>query len=513
MKNFNFNDLFVLDLANNHQGSVEHGKSIIKYCSELSKKNNLRSAIKFQYRNLPEFVHKSHHTDSTNKHVPRFLSTMLSWDEFEELKNYANDLGLLTICTPFDENSVEIIEKQGFDIIKVASCSATDWPLLEAISQANLPVIASTGGLNLATVDRLVSFLRHSAVDFALMHCVSIYPTPDENCNLLDIKEFVERYPEVTVGWSTHENPEDIIHVGLALALGATMFERHVGLPTSEIKLNAYSSNPKQLEDWIDAHRRAQQILGTQGRVNITQEERTALDGLRRGVFLREDILEGENVTADNVYFAFPLAEGGLSSGDFGEGLVADQNYAKDSPLVNISPEYNDVDLAQSVLKSAIHEVKAMLAKAKIHLGHDFRTEYSHHSGIKNFRKVGTVLIEVVNREYAKKILVQLPGQSHPLHMHKLKEETFIVLQGSIELIMDGKSYTLLPGEKITVLPGIWHEFSSVDGCILEEISTTAISGDSVYKDKLIDKMSSLERKTKVDHWGRFQIREQLLDQ
>ena len=67
-----------------------------------------------------------------------------------------------------------------FDVIKVASCSARDWPLLEKVAASGIPVVASTGGLTQDEVDDLVSYLDHRGCDFALMHCVSIYPTPDE---------------------------------------------------------------------------------------------------------------------------------------------------------------------------------------------------------------------------------------------------------------------------------------------------------------------------------------------
>ena len=82
------------------------------------------------------------------------------------------------MCTPFDEASVDLIVDMGFDLIKVASCSADDWPLLEKIAGANLPTVFSTGGLLIEDIDNLVSFFTHRGSHFAMMHCVSIYPTP-----------------------------------------------------------------------------------------------------------------------------------------------------------------------------------------------------------------------------------------------------------------------------------------------------------------------------------------------
>ena len=132
--------------------------------------------------------------------------------------------------------------------------------------------------------------------------------------------------------------------------------------------------------------------------------------------------------------------------------------------------------------------------------------EISHHKGKRNFSKVGTTIINCINREYCKKILVQLPGQNHPLHYHPRKEETFQVLYGQLNMISDNHKYTLNPGETLTVLPGVWHSFGSKGGCVFEEISSTHFDDDSVYKDKEIRKLKRKDRKTIVDHWGRFQI-------
>jgi N-acetylneuraminate synthase len=168
----------------------------------------------------------------------------------------------------------------------------------------------------------------------------------------------------------------------------------------------------------------------------------------------------------------------------------------------------NDPDL--QVLKNAIHEVKAQLALARVPLTHEFTTEYSHHYGVANFREVGAVLINVINRSYAKKVLVQLPGQKHPHHFHKLKEETFLVLWGELISELDGRERILRPGDTLTVPPGVWHCFRTETGCVFEEISTTAYSNDSVYRDPFINQLTSNQRKTVVDHWGRFQLKEQL---
>ena len=509
LANFNFKDLFVLDLANNHQGQLTHGVSIIQECANVVERHGVRAAMKFQFRDLPEFVHCEERESPTNKHVPRFLSTKLSWDDFSELLAVVRRHNLLAMCTPFDEVSVDKIVDLGFDLIKVASCSARDWPLLEKVASSGLPIIASTGGLSQNELDDLVSFFVHRGCDFALMHCVSIYPTPDEACQLGNIRGFKERYPGLVIGWSTHEPPDDTVQVGLAIALGGEMFERHVGIETDSIILNAYSSNPEQVDIWLKAYSRARTLIGSPKRGEPLESERKSIDELRRGVFAKTALEAGQMLTSDVIYFAFPFRPGQLASGDWKPGIVINRTLAPQQP-VNAEDATIPCDPHEHVIKSAIHEVKALLAYARVPLTHEFTTEYSHHYGVVNFRHVGAVLINVINRDYAKKVLVQLPGQQHPMHYHKLKEETFLVLWGELISDLDGRERLLRPGDTLTVPPGVWHSFRTETGCVFEEISTTAFSNDSVYRDPAINALTSKQRKTSVDHWGRFQITEQL---
>jgi sialic acid synthase SpsE/quercetin dioxygenase-like cupin family protein len=506
---FDFRDLFVLDVANNHQGSVAHGVEIINGCADVVGKHGVRAAIKFQFRDLPEFIHKEERANPTNKNVPRFLSTRLDWSQFAELVALVRERGLYAMCTPFDEASVDKIVDMRFDIIKIASCSARDWPLLERVAASGLPVIASTGGLIQEEVDDLVSFLQHRGCDFALMHCVSIYPTPDEACNLGNIADFVQRYPGRTIGWSTHEPPADTDQVMVAAALGAQMFERHVGVETDVIKLNAYSATPMQVDAWLAKWKRAHSLIGARRRGDPLDVERKAINDLKRGVFARVPIEAGAPISDDQVYFAFPYRTGQLSSGEWVSGAVSSSAILPDAPLQRDAVELGG-DSEERSIKGAIHEVKAMLAYARVPLNHEFTTEYSHHYGVANFRKVGAVLITVINREYAKKLLVQLPKQMHPWHFHKLKEETFQLLWGDLTIEIGDRRKVLQPGDTLTVLPGVWHRFWTETGCVFEEISTTAHPNDSVYRDPEINRMSSAQRKTVVDHWGRFQLKEQL---
>jgi sialic acid synthase SpsE/mannose-6-phosphate isomerase-like protein (cupin superfamily) len=505
MESFNFKDLFVLDLANNHQGSLEHGLKIIQECSEIVKKYKIKAAIKFQFRQLDTFVHPNHKVGSDNKHLPRFLSTQLSRQDWQILFDAVKDADMLTMCTPFDDESVPVITEMGFDIIKVASCSAKDWPLLETIANTFMPVIASTGGLEIKDVDNLTSFFDHRGVNYALMHCVSIYPIPTEHFNLNHIGTLKNRYKNSVIGWSTHENPNETVAVQIAIAKGAEMFERHIGVETDNIKLNAYSSTPAQLDSWFNAYQYAKDLCGFKDARPVTNLEKKSLNDLQRGIFLKKNIKKGKIIQREDVYFAMPFTDGQLSSEHWTEGMVSTLSIKKDAPL--FPSEIGDIPTDDNkVLKDAIHEVKAMLNESYIVLDSKFNIEFSHHYGVKNFRETGALIIDCINREYCKKLIVVLPGQKHPSHYHKRKEESFQVLSGVFESEIDGHRRTLHPGEVALVQPGVWHKFWSKKGCIVEEISTTHYNNDSIYNDSKINNLKRSERKTVVEHWGRFEL-------
>ncbi len=502
---FDFRDLFVLDLANNHQGSTEHGKSIIRGVAAAAQKNGIRTAVKFQFRQLDTFIHPAHREASDNKHVKRFLSTEMQRPLYQQLLDEVRAQKLLSMCTPFDEESVDIIFDMGFDIIKVASCSATDWPLLEKVANAGLPIICSTGGLSLNQIDDVVSFFQHRGVNFALMYCVSIYPTPEDlfHLNMIDLMR--RRYPEVTIGWSTHEVPTDTAPVIIAVAKGAQMFERHVGVETKKIKLNAYSSTPAQVGCWMAAYNHARAICGGVCARPVADVETESIDSLRRGVYARKPIKKGTVLTRDDVYFAMPYSDGALSSGQWCEKIVSKMTVKTDAPILLSQLSMPPVE-EYSVLKSAIHDIKALLNEAGIVLNSEFNVEFSHHYGVLKFREVGAVIIDCINREYCKKIIAQLPNQTHPTHYHKRKEETFQVLSGQLHITVDGHKRTLEAGETCLVQPGVWHSFRTDAGCVFEEVSTTHFNDDSYYADKIINKMERADRKTKVHHWGRFEL-------
>ena len=493
-----FHDLFIFDMANNHQGQVEHGLRIIREIAKIARRHGIRAGVKFQYRHLDSLIHPTFRDRQDVKHIPRFLSTALSTDQFQTLIGAVRDEDLLAIVTPFDEPSVAQCISHGVDILKVASCSAMDWPLLEEIANTGRPVIVSSGGVSLHEIDSLVSFFTHKETEFALMHCVGVYPTPNQMLHMRFISRMRKRYPGVAVGWSGHEAPDNLDPVKIAVAMGAELLERHVGLPTDQIKLNKYSMSPQEVDAWVAAALTARTICGNSEK-QITQDEIESLGSLKRGVFAKRAIKQGETISPDDVFFAMPWTEGQTTSGEFGRYRVtftASQDYQEKEPI----REYCQTDPITR-LRSIVHDIKGMIYEAQLTLGNDFQIELSHHDGIEQFRRTGAAIINVVNRDYCKKLVVTLPGQNHPPHAHKIKEETFQLLWGDLEVTLNGTTVRMEPGDKMLVEPGQMHSFRSSGGGIFEEISTKHFTNDSYYADERINKMDLLERKTVLENW------------
>ena len=492
-------NLFILEMANNHMGNPEHGVEVIRAFGEVCRKYPFAVAFKLQYRDLDTFIHPSMQGRDDIKYIKRFSETRLSRQEFDCLVEAMRAQGFMTMCTPFDEPSVDVIVAQNLDVIKIASCSFNDWPLLERVVMTDKPVILSTAGAKLDDIDRVISFMQHRQKDFAILHCVGEYPTPDENLHLSQIDYLRNRYPGVRIGFSTHENPDNTDIVKLAVAKGASIFEKHVGLPTAQYPINAYSASPEQVDSWLAAAQYAMTLCGKgDARLPENPQETASLRSLRRGVFARRKILKGAVIGQDDIYFAFPPEEGQFTANDWSKyaQFVALSDMEPDAA---VSPSNTSLTDTRKQVWDIVSKVRTFLRSSSVVVPGSADLEISHHYGLDRFEEVGLTLVTVVNRDYCKKLLVTLPGQLHPEQYHEQKEETFHVLYGEVELILDGVSNTLRPGDVMTVEPGVRHAFTSQTGSVIEEISTTHFKQDSFYTDPAI--MQNKQRKTLLTYW------------
>jgi sialic acid synthase SpsE/D-lyxose ketol-isomerase len=492
--------LFILELANNHMGDVEHGLRVInEFCTLTKSYPEFSFAFKLQYRELDTFIHPDFKDRTDIKYIKRFSETRLDRAQTKRLVDAIKGHGVLAMCTPFDEPSVGRIIEDGFDILKVASCSFTDWPLLERISQADLPIIASTAGIELHNIDNVVAFLSNRGKQFSLEVCVAEYPTPYPHLQLNQLDLMIQRYPGLRIGYSTHEDPNETIPVAMAIAKGARIFEKHVGVPTEAYALNTYSANPEQGKAWLDAARKAYAIAGVVGeRVPPTKAELDSLLSLRRGAFAKRPIRKGERVKTEDVFFAIPTEPGHVTANEWSKytHYFAETDIAERGALLASNTSSQQV---RSEILSIAGRIKTLLKSSGVVVPGEAALEISHHYGLAKFDEFGITMLTVVNRDYCKKLIAVLPGQKHPEQYHNKKEETFHMLHGELTIVLDGVERMLQPGAVVTITPGMRHAFSSSSGAVFEEISSTHFVDDSFYTDPAI--ALNKDRKTFLRYW------------
>ena len=232
--------------------------------------------------------------------------------------------------------------------------------------------------------------------------------------------------------------------------------------------------------------------------------EKQALYKLKRGIYAKRDIKQGETISADDLYFSMPLVENQLDASKIDQvldGFRCNIEISADSPITMY--DFGSTDRKEKVDKIA-HYIKGFLDANRIPIGSKDGAEISAHYGIDRFNEVGVFIINKINREYCKKILVVSPGQSHPTHHHIKKEECFELLSGDCMLILNNKNIALERGKPVLIPRGTKHSFMSRGGCIIEEVSTTHYPGDSVYEDPEINKLKLSERKYIVDNLSEY---------
>lgn len=357
-----FDDLFVLEMASNHQGDVKRGLRIIEQYSKIVRFNNVRAAIKLQFRDLDNFIHKDFTNREDIRYVNRVNSTKLSKEEFSILVEAIRYSGCIPMATPFDEKSVDLCVEFDMPIIKVASADNNDWMLLEKIAKARAPVIVSTGGMSQKDLDDLVLFFEHRNIPLALNHCVAAYPHEDSEAELNQIDFLRNRYPNHVIGYSCHEYHDWTTSIKIAYAKGARTFERHVDINDDGFSVASYSSLPHQIDTWFKAWHKTKEMCGNssdQRRVPLMREIEY-LDSYVRGVYAKRDLKQGQLLTEEDIYLAIPLQKGQISCrelmlGKYGHRLLAD--CAKDSiiPIDKIDTPYaHNTELLEGIKNRGI---------------------------------------------------------------------------------------------------------------------------------------------------------------
>lgn len=350
-----FEELFVLELANNHWGSLDRGKRIVDDFSRVVRYNSVRASIKLQFRDVDNFIHHDFRDRSDVRYIKKTLDTQMHKDDFRQLVQHIRSAGCIPSATPFDEASVDLVQELELPFIKIASSDINDWILIEKIASTKKPVIVSTGGSSLKDIDDLVTFFENRHIPLAINHCVSLYPSEDNQLELNQIDFLRNRYPNVTIGFSSHEFHDWHSSMHIAYAKGARTFERHIDIDADGIPVSPYCTLPEQCDEWFKAFLKAKEMCGGSGESKRvpTRQEVEYLDALVRGVYARKDIPAGHVLTADDVYLAIPLLEGQLSCRElvFGERIRTALRKDEAVDIDHLDNPYSRSEALQNLIK------------------------------------------------------------------------------------------------------------------------------------------------------------------
>jgi sialic acid synthase SpsE len=358
-----FENLFVLELANNHWGDLDRGLKIVRDFATVARINSVRTAIKLQFRDVDSFIHPSFKGYTESRYIKKTEATKLSIDEFKSLIDEISRCGCIPMATPFDEASVELCNMFDLPIIKIASSDISTWPLLEKIARLHKPVIISTGGAYDKTIDDCVGFFENRNIPIAINHCVSLYPSKDSELELNQIDYLKSRYPNHVIGFSTHEMMDWSNSMLISYAKGARTWERHIDIDQAGIPVSPYCSLPHQVDEWFRAYHKAVEMCGgsSDSRRNVSESERKYLEELVRGVYAKRDIKSGYVFSSEtfdeDFYLAIPLHKGQLSCREIinGEKLTSSLKANEMLTIDCVDGPYNENPrLRESILKRGL---------------------------------------------------------------------------------------------------------------------------------------------------------------
>jgi N-acetylneuraminate synthase len=334
-----FENLFVLEVANNHWGSLERGLKIIHDHGSVVRYNGVKAAIKLQFRDVEEFIHPEFKGTDQIRYIKKTEDTKTTREDFARMVQAIRDVACIPMATPFDERSVDLCVEFDMPIIKIASSDLNDWPLIEKIATTKRPVIASTGGASEKDLDDLVTFFENRSIPLAVNHCVSKYPSEDEELELNQIDYLIRRYPGHVIGLSTHEYHSWDASMFISYGKGARTWERHVDIDHGGIPVSKYCSVPGQVDAWFKAFNKAREMCGgsSTARRVCSRAEIEYLDALVRGVYAKRDLEPGYVFTKESLerdfYLAIPLRKGQLSCREIMNGEKLKEGIKADAPL------------------------------------------------------------------------------------------------------------------------------------------------------------------------------------
>ena len=216
--------LIIAEIGINHGGDLNVAKNMVELIATSG-----CECVKHQTHIIEDEMTeeaKSIFPPNANKSIWDVMKECsLTLDEEHELKKYAENLGLIWISTPFSRMAADFLDEIDVPAFKIGSGEADNLPLINHIAQKGKPIIMSTGMQSIKSLKNSVSILEDAGVEYALLECTNLYPSPPEIVSLQGINDLRNAFPKATVGFSDHSiGPE----IALAsVALGACIIERH----------------------------------------------------------------------------------------------------------------------------------------------------------------------------------------------------------------------------------------------------------------------------------------------
>lgn len=302
------NRVFIIAEAGvNHNGNIEIAKKLIDEAVRCGV-----DAVKFQSfkaKNLVTKVAKQadYQKENMGKEVSQYdmlKALELSDEEHIELISYCNEKGIMFLSSPFDLESIDMLNNLGIEIFKVPSGEIENVPYLRKIAKTGKKVILSTGMSNLADIEFALDILKGAgARDISVLHCNTDYPTKMEEVNLRAMNTIGNSF-SVEIGYSDHTKGIEVPIA--AVALGAKIIEKHFTLDRNmEGPDHKASLEPNELKNMVDSIRNIEIALGD-GVKALTDSEKKNIKIARKSIISSTSIKAGEVFTEDNLTIKRP---------------------------------------------------------------------------------------------------------------------------------------------------------------------------------------------------------------
>lgn len=216
--------LVIAEIGINHGGNLEVAKNMVKE-ARLAGCEMVKHQTHFVEDEMTDEA-KLIFPPNANKSIWDVMQECaLSKDDEIALKEYAESLGLIYISTPFSRAAADFLADIGVPAFKIGSGECNHLPLIKHIASFGLPIIMSTGMQTIESLKPSVAILENSGIDYALLECTNLYPSPPEIVSLQGISELKTAFPNAVIGFSDHSiGPSMALS---AVSLGACILERH----------------------------------------------------------------------------------------------------------------------------------------------------------------------------------------------------------------------------------------------------------------------------------------------